>query len=168
MLSPDGKNLVFTSEVYPVRMRRVDDACNKKRGRGKGEQGEGPDLYGPSLPPLDRWQGIAPQPCPGDCRVAGGSGPGPDAGHAGRAAVFAGRDRTTISIFARNGKELCYAHEHRSGRSTTSTDSDFLRGLRWRADEPVKITTGPGADADPALFARRKVHRLARATAAGL
>ena len=44
LFSPDGKNLVFTSEVYPE--CGADDACNKKSaGRRQGQQGQSADLY---------------------------------------------------------------------------------------------------------------------------
>jgi hypothetical protein len=47
--SPDGKNMIFVSEVYP---ESPDDACNKARKRRAGEiQGQGHSFHAAFLPP---------------------------------------------------------------------------------------------------------------------
>ena len=67
LFSPDGKNLVFTSEVFP--QCGADDACNQKATRRREErQGEGAHLHRPALPALESLAGRAAQP------LAGGSG----------------------------------------------------------------------------------------------
>ena len=56
LFSPDGKKLLFTSQVYPD---CPDDACNKTRlDAEKEQQSEGAQLYHTALPPLD---GVANQ-----------------------------------------------------------------------------------------------------------
>ena len=77
--SGDGKNLVFTSEVYPE--CGADDACNQKLlDAEKANKVEGAHLHRTALPALDAVAGEAAQPHSGD---AGGRrrGEGSDARH---------------------------------------------------------------------------------------
>ena len=50
IVSPDGKNIVFTSDVYPG---CADDACNKSKLEAEKEQGQGTHLHIVALSALE-------------------------------------------------------------------------------------------------------------------
>ena len=60
-----------------------------------------------------------------------------------------------------DGQEVCYSM-NADPVPATSTNSD-LYAVSIKGGEPRKITNTPGARCQPAIFARRQVHRLARA-----
>ena len=143
-VSPDGKNLLFTSEVYPE--CGADDACNKKLLDEDKASKVKARIYTELL--YRHWTALAvasAQPSAGD---SGGwrRGSRSYARLARRAAVFARRPGRLRHFARRRGSLLLdecrpgagHQHQFRS-----------LRGRDQRAAEPRKITGTPGADSSP-------------------
>ena len=160
LFSPDGKNLVFTSEVYPGLRRR---RCLQSRNSGcrEEQQGQSPHLHRSALSPLDH---VAERKRRSHLLVdAGRAAARPRISRPASATCRRSRSAApTITTSRPTGKEVClfmnadpvpgHQHQFRS-----------LRGAHRRAAQSAKITSTSGADNSPALFARRQVHRVARA-----
>ena len=112
LFSPDGKNLVFTSEVYPE--CGADDACNRRTSTPKRTARSKRAIYTELLyRHWTPWQSRAAQPS------AGGSGSGRTRPATSRRATrdvppfsLGGPDDYAISP---DGQEVCYSHERRPG-----------------------------------------------------
>ena len=159
LFSPDGKNLVFTSEVYPE--CGADDACNKKLLDAEKASKVKARIYTELLyRHWTGWQGkrrshLLVMP------VAGG---------AAKDLTPGTRDVPPFSLggpddydISPDGKEVCYSM-NADPMPATSTNSD-LYVVSIAGGQPVKITITHGRRCEPALFAGRQVHRVARAAA---
>ena len=140
LFSPDGKNLLFTSEVYPD--CGADDACNQKQsGRREDQQGEGAHLHRAALPPLDR---LAEPSARSHLLVV------PVAGGAAKDLTPGTRDVPPFSLggpddydISPDGKEVCYSM-NADPVPATSTNADLY---------VVSIAGGAAASRSPALRA---------------
>jgi dipeptidyl aminopeptidase/acylaminoacyl peptidase len=143
LFSPDGKNLVFTSAVYPE--CGADDACNKKNLDAEKAGKVKARIYTELLyRHWNAWQGkrrthllVTP--------VAGG---------AIRDLTPGTRDVPPFSLggsddydISPNGQEVCYSM-NADPVPAASTDSD-LYVVSIAGGQPVKITITPGADSNP-------------------
>lgn len=142
LFSPDGKNLVFTSEVYP---ECPDDLCNKAKLEAGKTAKVSARIYTSLLyRHWDHWQsprrshlfvtalaGGAPKDLtPGDRDVPGFSLGGPD-----------------DYAISPDGREVCYA-VNTDDTPATSTNTE-LYVVPIAGGAPVKITLNPGADNSP-------------------
>ena len=160
IFSPDGKNLVFTSEVYPE--CGADDACNKKNLDAEKASKVKARIYTELLyRHWTAWQGkrrshllVIPVGRRRRPRISR-----PELATC-RRSRSAGRDDYDISP---DGQEVCYSM-NADPVPATSTNSDLyvvsIGGGRVAQDHHH-----PGRRFQPALLAGRKVHRLARAAA---
>ena len=132
LFSPDGKNLVFTSEVYPE--CGADDACNKKNLDAEKASKVKARIYTDLLyRHWNTWHAQAPQPSaghPGDRRRRPRS-------HAReratcRRSLSAAPDDYDISP---DGQEVCYSHERGPGAGHQHQHRS-LRGLDRRRRRP--------------------------------
>jgi dipeptidyl aminopeptidase/acylaminoacyl peptidase len=143
LFSPDGKNLVFTSAVYPE--CGADDACNQKNLDAEKAGKVKARIYTELLyRHWNAWQGkrrshllVTP--------VAGG---------AIRDLTPGTRDVPPFSLggsddydISPNGQEVCYSM-NADPVPAASTDSD-LYVVSIAGGQPVKITITPGADSNP-------------------
>jgi dipeptidyl aminopeptidase/acylaminoacyl peptidase len=145
MFSPDGKNLLFTSEVYPE--CGADDACNKKKLDEEKDGKVKAHLFtGLLYRHWTRWQsarrthllvvpaagGAAKDLTPGDRDVPPFS--------------LGGQDDYAISP---DGTEVCYAmNADPVGATSTNTDL-FVIAIAGGTGPARKITSNPGADSGP-------------------
>ncbi len=149
LYSPDGQNLVFTSEVYPD---CPDDACNKLRIETEKASKVRARIYESLLyRHWTQWQtrrrthlfvvpvagGTPKDLTPGDRDVPPFS--------------LGGSDDYAISP---DGAELCYA-KNADPEPATSTNTD-LYVVPLAGGEARKITSNPGADSSPAYSPDRK------------
>ena len=158
LFSPDGKNLVFTSSVYPE--CGADDACNKKTSRrGEGEQGQGAHLHRTAVPSLDRLAGKRRSHLMVMPRLGGGRGPRPHARATRDVPPFSlgGPDDYDISP---DGQEVCYAM-NADPVPATSTNSD-LYVVSIAGGDAAQDHHHPGRGRISPVLAGRQVHRLAR------
>ena len=143
LYSPDGKNLLFTSQVYPD---CPDEACNKQRLEEDKNSKVKARIYTSLLyRHWDRWQGkqrshLLAVP------VSGGT---PKDLTPGASDVppfsLGGPDDYAISP---DGQEVCFAMNANPDQAT-STNSD-LYVVPITGGEPNRITVNPGADNSPA------------------
>ena len=106
LFSPDGKNLLFTSAVYPE--CGADDACNKKNlDADKASKVKAREYTELLYRHWTAWQTQAPQP-PAGGPGGGRRAQGPDARHARRSAVLARRPGR-LRHFARRPGSLLFA-----------------------------------------------------------
>jgi dipeptidyl aminopeptidase/acylaminoacyl peptidase len=141
--APDGKNLLFTSEVYPE--CGADDACNKKNLDAEKASPVKARIYTELLyRHWTRWQtrrrshllviGVAGGPArdltPGSIDVPPFSLGGPD-----------------DYDISPDGQEVCYSM-NAAAVPATSTNAD-LYAVSIRGGEPVKITSTAGANSSP-------------------
>ena len=144
LFSPDGKNLLFTSEVYPgVRRRRR--LQQEEPGRGEEQQGQGAHLYRAALPPLDRVAGASGAATCWWSRCDGG---------APRDLTPGTRDVPPFSLggpddydISPDGQEVCYSM-NADPVPAISTNSDVY-AVSIAGGQPRKITNTPGADTNP-------------------
>ena len=181
--SPDGKNILFVSAVYPD---CKDDACNKERDEElkkskvkakiftrlfyrhwnaftefkrshlfvvSADASVGRDSVEPNTQSSVAPQSVAlPRDLtPGDHDVP--------PFHLG------GQDMYAISP---DGQELAYTSNIDEVEATSTNNEIFIvpiaGGNRQSGSDPKKISTSPGSDSTPALFAGRKIYRLAFAS----
>ena len=143
VFSPDGKNLVFTSEVYPE--CGPDDACNKKKLEADASNKVRAHIYTELLyRHWTRWQtarrshlmvvpvggGVVRDLTPGARDVPPFSLGGPD-----------------DYAVSPDGQEVCYA-KNADPVPATSTNSDLFV-VSIKGGEAVKISSSPGADVSP-------------------
>ena len=143
LFSPDGKNLLFSSEVYPE--CGADDACNKKNLDAEKASPVKARIYTELLyRHWTRWQtrrrshllviGVAGGPArdltPGSIDVPPFSLGGPD-----------------DYDISPDGQEVCYSM-NAAAVPATSTNAD-LYAVSIRGGEPVKITSTAGANSSP-------------------
>ena len=143
LFSPDGKNLLFASEVYPE--CGADDACNKKSLDAEKASPVKARIYTELLyRHWTRWQsrrrshlfvvGVAGGPprdlTPGSIDVPPFSLGGPD-----------------DYDISPDGQEVCYSM-NADPAPATSTNTD-LYVVSIKGGDPVKITSNPGADSTP-------------------
>jgi dipeptidyl aminopeptidase/acylaminoacyl peptidase len=143
LFSPDGKNLLFSSEVYPE--CGADDACNKKNLDAEKASPVRARIYTELLyRHWTQWQtrrrshlfvtGVAGGPprdlTPGSIDVPPFS--------------LGGADDYDISP---DGQEVCYSM-NADPVPAASTNSD-LYVVNIKGGDPVKITSTPGADSNP-------------------
>ena len=146
LFSPDGKKLVFTSNVFPD---CPDDACNKSRLDAEKNSKVKARSYTTLLyRHWTEWQtkrrshllvvdvdgGPAKDLTPGDRDVPPFSLGGPD-----------------DYAISPDSKEVCYSM-NADPAPATSTNSDLFV-VPINGGESKKITMNPGADAEPAVFA---------------
>ena len=144
LVAPDGKNLVFTSEVYPE--CGADDACNKKRLEADKNSKVQARIYtGLLYRHWNNWQkstrshlltmpvagGAVKDLTPGDRDVPPFSLGGPD-----------------DYAISPDGSEVCYAMNS-DPVPAISTNSD-LYAVSIAGGQPRKITVNLGADSGPA------------------
>ena len=143
LFSPDGKSLVFTSQVYPE--CGADDACNQKLLDAEKASKVKARIYTDLLyRHWTGWQGKRRS----HILVM------PAAGGAARDLTPGTRDVPPFSLggmddydISPNSQELCYSMIS-DATPATSTDSD-LYVVSMAGGQPVKITIGMGADANP-------------------
>ncbi len=142
LFSPDGKNLVFTSDVYPD---CPDDACNKSRLDAETTSKVQARIYTSLLfRHWDRWQGarrthlmVVP--------VTGGAPKDLTPGNRDVPAFsLGGPDDYAISP---DGRELCYS-SNPDEVPAASTNSDLFV-VPITGGPAIKITINPGADNSP-------------------
>ena len=142
LFSPDGKNLVFTSDVYPD---CPDDACNKARLDAESASKVHAQIYTSLLfRHWDHWQGarrthlmVVP--------VAGGAPKDLTPGNRDVPAFsLGGPDDYTISP---DGREVCYASNPDEVPATSTNSELFVVPIT--GGPAVKITINPGADNSP-------------------
>jgi dipeptidyl aminopeptidase/acylaminoacyl peptidase len=143
LYSGDGKNLVFTSEVYPE--CGADDACNKKNLEAERANKVKARIYTDLLfRHWNQWQTKRRS----HLMVVPTSGGAPKDLTPGLRDVppfsLGGPDDYDISP---DGKEVCYAMNG-DPVPAMSTNSD-LYVVSMAGGEPRKISTSPGADASP-------------------
>ena len=146
--SPDGKNIVFVSSVYPdCEGRRVQQAT--RRG-AREEQGEGEDLHQAALPALGFVHRIQAQPSV--CRQR--------RGRCARSRIHArdltpgdhdvppfnlgGQDMYAVSP---DGQEVAYTSNVDEVEATSTNNEIFL--VPMTGGTPKKISTSPGNDDTP-------------------
>jgi dipeptidyl aminopeptidase/acylaminoacyl peptidase len=143
LVSPDGKNLVFTSAVYPE--CGADDACNKKILDAEKSSKVKARIYTELLyRHWNTWQGKRRS----HLLVM------PLAGGAVRDLTPGTRDVPPFSLggsddydISPNGQEVCYSM-NADPVPATSTGSDLFV-VSMAGGQPVKITLNPGADSNP-------------------
>jgi len=143
LFSPDGKTLLFASEVYPE--CGADDACNRKNLDAEKADPVHARIYTELLyRHWTRWQtrrrshlfaiavsgGPARDLTPGTIDVPPFSLGGPD-----------------DYDISPDGQEVCYS-ANADPVPATSTNSD-LYAVNIKGGDPVRITSNPGADASP-------------------
>ena len=153
----DGKNLVFTSEVYPE--CGADDACNKKNLDADAASKVKARIYTELL--YRHWTAWQSRRRSHLLVV-------PVSGGAAKDLTPGNRDVPPFSLggpddydISPDGKEVCYSENAGPG-ACHQHQSRPLRGLyrRWRAAQDHLQS---GRRCQPAIFARRQVPRLARA-----
>ncbi|MFB3778914.1 MAG: alpha/beta fold hydrolase [Bryobacteraceae bacterium] len=142
LFSPDGKRLVFTSEVYPD---CLDDACNKKRLEAEDASKMKTRVYTSLLyRHWNRWQSQRRR----HILVVGVSGgPVRDLTPGTREIPpfsLGGPDDYAVSP---DGQELCYVASSDS-EPATGTNSDLFV-VPMEGGQPAKITINVGADNSP-------------------
>ena len=143
LFSPDGKNLIFTSAVYPE--CGADDACNKKNLDAEKAGKVKARIYTELLyRHWNAWQGRRRS----HLLVI------PAAGGAARDLTPGARDVPPFSLgggddydISPDGQEVCFSM-NADPVPATSTDSD-LYVVVVNGGQPVKITITPGADSNP-------------------
>ena len=168
LFSPDGKNLVFTSDVYPD---CPDDACNKARLDAEAKSKVKARIYTSLLyRHWDHWQSARRTHLLVHHRV-GRRADGPDAGQSRRAAVFARRPRRLRHLARRQGSLLRvesrrgpgHQHQLRAVRR-----ADRRRAGRQDHDQSraptIRRSTRPTASTSPTA---RSSAPATRATAGG-
>lgn len=144
LFSPDGKHLLFTSEVYPE--CGADEACNRKKLEAENNSPVKARLYSSLLyRHWDRWQGARRRHLFA-IPITGGKAVDLTPG-ARDVPPFSlgGPDDYAVSP---DGAEVCYAMIS-DPEPAVSTNSD-LYVVPITGGEPVKITSNPGADNSPA------------------
>ena len=141
------------------RMRRRRCLQQEESRRGKGQQGQGADLHRTALPPLDQLAGASAAATDGrPCRRRRRPRPHARQRATCRPSPSAAATITTSRPTARKSATRMNADP----MPATSTNSD-LYVVSIAGGEPRQDHHHPGRRFQPALFARRQVHRLARA-----
>jgi len=144
LFSPDGKHLVFTSEVYPE--CGADEACNQKKLDEEKASKVKARLYTSLLyRHWDRWQSARRSHL---FAVSVTGGKAVDLTPGGRDVPpfsLGGPDDYAVSP---DGAEVCFAMIS-DPEPAVSTNSD-LYVVPIQGGEPLKITSNPGADNSPA------------------
>ena len=176
--SPDGKNILFTSDVYPecADAKRCNARKLKEAEESKVKAHHLRPLALSSLERLQAWhahahfRGSQPHPSQNRGRV----------GHPGSvprdltpgdydAPVFSlgGQDNYA---FSPDGQEICYTSNHDKVEATSTNNDLWIvpvnGGRRRRGQEHHRRQSRQRLDA--ALFARWQVHRLPRPAASGI
>ncbi len=141
--SPDGKSILFVSEVYPD---CNDDACNKQRDGGTSQvEGEGEDLYAADVPPLEPF--LRRQAQSSVHGLGGGRrGARPHARAITRSLPSVSAVRTSTRSRP-TAKEVAYTSNLDEVQATSTNNDVFL--VPTAGGEPKKITTNPGSDGTP-------------------
>ena len=158
--SPDGKNIVFVSSVYPD---CKDDAENKQRDEELKKSKVKAKIFTKLLlSALERVHRIQAQPsvCRSARRRAASRMPVPRDLTPGDHDVppfnLGGQDMYAISP---DGQEVAYTSNIDEVEATSTNNEIFLVPMAGGA--PKKISTSPGNDSHAALFARWEIHRVA-------
>jgi len=154
LYSPDEKNLVFTSEVYP---ECPDEACNQEETRrGEDLADQGTHLHLPSLPSLECVAIGSPPSLDGVCQWRG-SAEGSHSRCSRCSTIFLGGGEDYA--ISPDGAEVCFV----MNPMTRSRSDEFeLFVVPVAGGEAKKISLTPERTTRPS-FARRQVHRLPRA-----
>ena len=162
--SPDGKNILFTSDVYPEcdgdACARA--ACNAKKLKEAREvEGQGADLRPPAVSALECVQGRQAQPhlCGPDCSTLRDSG---RAGGAASVRAVAARDLTpgdydapVFSLggqdnyaFSPDGQEICYTSNHDKVEATSTNNDLWIVPVNGGAAKNI-TADNPASDSTP-------------------
>ncbi len=164
LFSPDGKNLVFTSEVYPE--CGADDACNKQNlDAEKDNKVKARVYHRPALPPLDR---LADRAAAAICwRFPSKAGAARDLTPGNRDVPpfsLGGPDDYAISP---DGKEVCYAM-NADEVPATSTNTDLFAVPIDGGEPRRRSPCNPAADNRRSIRPTASTSPSARSSAPGM